>query len=175
MKLQNATNLRHLIFEDCFIGESIVIKAFFPPIEVQSINLLYVRRRVARRILTPYNFLLFWKNILFLLVLTPKTRKWRPMAAISLTNNSGVAAETEAKAALPDQYPSEFPSPISSPDGGEAGYEKSCHDSAATYPASEHPPRECQADAVSHLVNIPHTVLCEVSCVCSEPFQGPFM
>ena len=91
------------------------------------------------------------------------------MAAISLTNNSDVAAETEAKAAPPDQYPSEFPFPESSPDGEEAGYEKSCHDSAAMYPASEHRPQECQADALSHLVNTPHTVLCEASFVYSEP------
>ena len=62
MKPQNATNLRHLIFEERFIGESVVIKALFPPIEVQSIIILYVRRRVARRNLTPHNFLLFWKK-----------------------------------------------------------------------------------------------------------------
>ena len=39
------------------------------------------------------------------------------------------------------------------------------------YPASEHPPQQCQADAVSHLANTPHTVLFEASCVCSEPFH----
>ena len=63
MKPQNATNLRYLIFEGCFIDESIVIKALFPPIEVQSINLLHVRRRVARRNLTPHNFFTFQKKI----------------------------------------------------------------------------------------------------------------
>ena len=101
--------------------------------------------------------------------LTAITRKRRPMAAISLTKNSDAVVWKEAKAALPDQYPSEFPSPVSSPDGAEVGYEKSYHDSAAMYPASGDPPQECQADAVSHLVNTPHTVLCEASFVYSEP------
>jgi len=119
---------------------------------------------------------IFWKNSFrFYWLSPPKQTKMATKAAIFLTNNNNAAAETEAKAAPPDQYPSEFPFPVSSPDGADAGYEKSCHDSAAMYSASGYHLPQCQAAASSHWANTPHTVLSGVSCVCNEPFPSPFM